>query len=302
MRSEERNEADEKVIDLSRRSILSAITVLCLVVVATAAGVIYQHMQLANARVDINNLRNDMGAVRQSIATSETRLRQSFDALKAELVTSREQTLKSVNQARMTARRQAEALVTKATVNHEAKQKELAAEVSRLRDSTEQATARLSDIGSQVGVVKSDVGDVKLQVATTRTELDRTIADMRRVTGDMGVMSGLIATNSKEIAVLRSLGERDYYEFSLSKSQARRLLAGVSLIYKKADPKRNRFTLYIVADDKRVEKKDRTVNEPVQFYIPSRARQPFELVINEVKKDTLIGYLSVPKPQLAAQR
>jgi hypothetical protein len=122
---------------------------------------------------------------------------------------------------------------------------------------------------------------------------------MRRVNGDMGVMSGLVATNSKEIAALRALGERDYYEFSLGKAQASRLLAGVKVVYKKADPKRNRYTMEVVADDKRVEKKDRTANEPVQFYVLSKARQPFEIVVNEVRKDMIVGYLSVPKTQVA---
>ncbi len=302
MSSSDLNEADRNSPELPRRVILAIAVVLALGVAGTAAAVIHQHSQLTQARLEIANLRQDTAMVKQSIATSETRLRESFDALKTELVATREHTVESVNQARLTARKQAEALVTKAVGSHDAKQKELAAEVDRLRDSTEQAKVRLTDIGSEVGEVKSEVGDVKTQVASTRTDLDRTIAEMRRVNGDMGVMSGLVATNSKEIAALRALGERDYYEFSLTKAQARRVLAGVNLIYRKADPKRNRFTVYIVADDKRVEKKDRTVNEPVQFYVASRAKQPFELVINEVKKDTLVGYLAVPKPQLAAQR
>jgi len=48
--------------------------------------------------------------------------------------------------------------------------------------------------------------------------------------------------------------------------------------------------------------KDKTVNEPVQFYVTSKSRVPYELVINEVRKDTLVGYLSMPKVKLTAQR
>jgi len=67
---------------------------------------------------------------------------------------------------------------------------------------------------------------------------------------------------------------------------------------KKTDPKRNKYTVEILADDKRVEKKDRNTNEPVQFYT-GKSRQPYELVVNEVKKDEVVGYLSTPKIQVA---
>ncbi len=268
-------------------------------VVGSMATLVYQHGQLVNARVEVAGMRREMSVVRQDIGTAESRLREKVEALNGELAATRAQTQQSVDRARVTVRKQAEALISKVAVNQEAQRKQLAAELDSIKYNTDQASLRLTDIGSAVGEVKTEVGEVKLQAASTRSELDKTIAEMHRVNGDMGVMSGLVATNSKEIAALRALGERDYYEFSLSKTQARRVLAGVNLVYKKADPKRNRYTLEVVADDKRVEKKDRTINEPVQFYVSSKARQPYELVINEVKKDTIVGYLSAPKTQVA---
>jgi chromosome segregation ATPase len=276
--------------------------VLGLGIAGSMATLVYQHGQLANAQVEVAGLRREVSVVRQDIGTAESRLREKVDTLNGEMAATRkqtEQTKQSVDRARVNVRRQAEALVSKVAVNQEAQRKQLAAELDSIKSTADQASVRLTDIGSEVGVVKTEVGEVKTQVASTRTELDKTIAEMRRVNGDMGVMSGLVATNSKEIEALRALGERDYYEFSLSKTQARRVLAGVNLVYKKADPKRNRYTLEVVADDKRVEKKDRTINEPVQFYVSSKARQPYELVINEVKKDTIVGYLSAPKTQVA---
>ena len=270
-------------------------------VAGSLATLVYQHGELVNARTEAAGLRHEISVVRQDMGTTESRLGQKLEALTGELAATRTQTQQSVDRARVTVRKQAEALVSKVAVNQEAQRKQLAAEMDSIKYTADQATVRLTDIGSEVGVVKTEVGEVKLQAASTRSELDKTIAEMHRAKGDMGVMSGLIATNSKEIGVLRELGERDYYEFSLSKTQSRRLLAGVNLVYKKADPKRNRYTLELVADDKRVEKKDRTINEPVQFYVTSKARQPYELVINEVKKDTIIGYLSAPKTQVAAR-
>jgi hypothetical protein len=112
--------------------------------------------------------------------------------------------------------------------------------------------------------------------------------------GDMGVMSGLIATNGKDLAALRELGERNYTEFDLTKKQADKRIGNVTLRLKSADAKRNRYTIEVLADDKRVEKRDRTINEPVQLYV-SGNRQPLEIVVNDVKKDEVVGYLAVPK-------
>jgi hypothetical protein len=134
-------------------------------------------------------------------------------------------------------------------------------------------------------------------VASTKSELDKTIATLKTVQGDLGVQSGLIATNSKELSALRTLGERNYFEFDLTKSKELRKIGDVTMRLKKADPKRNRYTIELVADDKLVEKKDRAVNEPVQFYV-ARARLPYEVVVNEIKKDQVVGYLATPKVQV----
>lgn len=170
--------------------------------------------------------------------------------------------------------------------------KALEMQLGEIRSETKEASSRLTDITTQVGTVKTSV-------ESNRSDLDRTIADLRRMTGDMGVMSGLIATNGRELQALRELGERDYFEFTLSKGKLLQKVADIQLLVKKMDPKKNRFTLEIVAEDKKVEKRDRNVNEPVQFYVVSKARQPYELVVNEVRKDQIVGYLAVPKMKMA---
>jgi hypothetical protein len=111
------------------------------------------------------------------------------------------------------------------------------------------------------------------------------------------VMSGLIATNSKELEALKKLGDRDYFEFDLPKSSSPQKVGDIQLALRRADVKRNRFTLEVLADDRRVEKKDKTINEPVQFYTSS-TRIPYEIVVNQVRKDHVVGYLSVPKVKL----
>ena len=177
-------------------------------------------------------------------------------------------------------------------------QQQVASQIGDLKEATNTVDSKVSAVSSDVGNVKTDVTTVKADIATTQSNLDKTTADLKRMNGDMGVMSGLIATNGKDLAALRELGERNYFEFDISKKQADQRIGNVTLRLKAADPKRNRFTLEVLADDKRVEKKDRTINEPVQIYV-SGSRQPYEIVVNQVKKDDVVGYLSTPKVTLA---
>ena len=83
----------------------------------------------------------------------------------------------------------------------------------------------------------------------------------------------MIATNGKELEALKELGERNYFEFKITKSKKPQKVGEVSILIKSVDPKRNKYTIELIADDKKVEKKDKSLNEPVQFYL-SRATQP----------------------------
>src|SRR5262249_37551871 len=147
---------------------------------------------------------------------------------------------------------------------------------------------------SKVGEVSTDLAKVKTDAASTRSELEKTIADLKRTNGDLGVQSGLIATNAKELSALKALGERNYTDFRLAKEKTARKVGDIQLRLKSVDMKRNRFTIEIIADDKLVEKKDKTINEPVQFYM-SKATQPYEIVVNQVGKDIISGYVAAPK-------
>jgi len=170
-------------------------------------------------------------------------------------------------------------------------QQQVAGQVADLRDATTTANSKITE-------VSGDVTSVKADVASTQSELDKTSTDLKRAMGDMGVMSGLIATNSTGLTELRALGERNYIEFDIRKTSAPAKVGDISISVRKTDLKRNRFTISVVADDKVVEKRDRTINEPVQFYV-ARNRQPYEIVVNEVKKDEVVGYLATPKVSLA---
>ena len=149
---------------------------------------------------------------------------------------------------------------------------------------------------SRVSEVSTDVGSVKTDVANTRAELEKTIATLKATQGDLGVQRGRIATIGKELAALRALGERNYTEFKLGKTKGPQRVGDIAVFLKKTDPKKNKYPIDVTADDKTVEKKDKGVNEPVQFIV-SRASQPYELIVNEVRKDMIVGYVAAPKVQ-----
>jgi hypothetical protein len=120
--------------------------------------------------------------------------------------------------------------------------------------------------------------------------------------GDLGVQSGLIATNRQELEELKLRGERIYVEFDLRKtSQPQKYSdASVALQLKKTDLKRQKYTINLISDDRTIEKKDKNTNEPVQFY-QQGYRIPSEIVVNQIYKDRIVGYISVPKVKTATQ-
>lgn len=162
----------------------------------------------------------------------------------------------------------------------------------------------------QLGAVQADAttkfGQMATQINGTQTDLNATKADleatksaMTSMKGDLGVQSGLIARNHDEVEELKRLGERDIFEFTLNRSaKAPEHVGPIQVLLKKTDTKKYKFTLNVVADDKNIEKKDKTVGEPVQFYVRG-ARAPYEIVVFDVTKDTAKGYLSAPKSATA---
>jgi DNA repair exonuclease SbcCD ATPase subunit len=233
-----------------------------------------------------------------SVAVAKTEVNETIARMNEQVEKARREALAGSHRAQIAAQTAAKRQAGEVLTTLTAKDQELTQQIDQIKNDNTQKSAQVDETLSGI---KGDVGTVKTEVATTRTELSETIADLKRMTGDMGVMSGLIATNSTELASLRKLGERDYFEFTLPKTGGPQRVGDIRLALKKADVKRNRFTLDVMADDKRVEKRDKSINEPVQFYT-SGARIPYEVVVNEIRKDQVIGYLSVPKVKIMAKR
>ncbi|MFZ0773665.1 MAG: hypothetical protein WCA49_13170 [Candidatus Sulfotelmatobacter sp.] len=165
---------------------------------------------------------------------------------------------------------------------------------SRLEKEENEAKAQIGQVSGEVAGVKTDVGGVKTDVASTRADLEATKAKLQSAVGDLGVQSGLIANTRGDLEVLKHKGDRNYYEFTLLRGAKPQPVATVSLQLKKTDGKHGKFTVNVTSDDKTIEKRDRNVAEPIQFY-SGRDHLLFELVVWTVDKNKATGYLSTPK-------
>jgi chromosome segregation ATPase len=231
-------------------------------------------------------LQNHLSVAEQKIAAADqknTELVQKLDATNARL----RATSETLGQSVGIAQRQIELR----TQNILSAQK---AATEKLEQEQAANSKQIGAVSTDVASVKTDVGGVKTDVATTKTDLEATKTQLNRVVGDAGVMSGLIATNHGELEILKHKGDRNYLEFTLQKGAKPTLLSTVKLQLKKADEKHSRYTLNVSADDRNIEKKDKGLDEPVQFYT---GKDPvlYELVVNVIEKNKVSGYLSTPK-------
>src|SRR5579862_4694075 len=280
-----------------------------LVVALAGIGVLMVRINHLNEQISQNGDSTQAQISKLGDATTsllEQRLATLNDEMAAEV--------KGVQTNAATALKQARAQVTKQSDEIRSKleeqqqqQQQVTGQLAELKDATSDADNKIAAVSTDVDGVKTDVNGVKTDVASTKSDvastkdgLEKTGADLKRAIGDMGVMSGLIATNSKDLQALRDLGDRNYAEFDLSKGKTQQKIGDVTVMLRKSDPKHNRYTVAVSADDKIVEKRDKTINEPVQVYVHN-SKQPYEIVVNQVKKDEIVGYLSTPKVTLARQ-
>jgi hypothetical protein len=221
----------------------------------------------------------------------------AIEKLTADLAGSQAQ-VKELQNRMQTAEAEGETLAHQAGMT----KKELAQRTAQLQAEQRAAANRLEQeqkaqitaVSGDIAGVKTDVGGVKTDVASTKADLEATKAKLSSAVGDLGVQSGLIATTRGDLEALKHKGDRNYYEFTLLKGAKPQPVSTVSLQLRKTDMKKGKFTLNVTSDDKTIEKKDRNVAEPIQFY-SGRDHMLFELVIWTVEKDKATGYLSTPK-------
>ncbi len=260
-------------------------------VIALLAANLYLYFQIDNVRQDVSKMREsivkDVATLRESSAVTAQAQRRTVDSLRDQLDAAQRQASMAAGQAKVDATKRAEELASKLATAQEVQKQAVAKELASVKEAAAATDTKVSEVST--GLAKVDT-----KVDTTRSELEKTVNDLKRVTGDLGITSGLVATNSSELAALKALGERNYFDIKLGKTKQPVKVGDIMVQLKKADQKRNRYTIEVTADDKKTEKKDKTVNEPVQFLVAG-ARQPYEIVVNAVGKDTITGYLATPK-------
>lgn len=168
------------------------------------------------------------------------------------------------------------------------------ASTKQLATAQQQTAQQVSAVSGDLSNVKTDVGGVKTDLSKTQSDLSTAMNQLQSMKGDLSDHSSLIARNHDELEILKHMGDRNIYEFTLTKGQ-KKPVGTVSLELHKADPKHSRFTLEIYADDRQYEKKDRNIDEPLQFY-SGKTPQLYEVVVNNINnKNQISGYLSTPK-------
>ena len=164
-------------------------------------------------------------------------------------------------------------------------------------------TGLASNVNTQLATKAStdDVNKLNGDVTGVKNDLDVTKAKLDRSMGDMSVMSGLIARNHDDLEELKRRGDRNYFEFTLTKAKTPQRVGPVQMSLNKTDSKKSKYTMTVLVDDKSIEKKDKTAGEPVQFYVKGSARlSPYEIVVFDVGKNQINGYLSTPKSAASA--
>ena len=232
-------------------------------------------------------IQNEIDTIKENSTEMTAAQRKHMEDLKEELDNRSRQSIQAASQAKREALSYADEQAKKLEDEQQKGQQQLSSSISDVSKKADTANARVSD-------VNNDVAGVKTDLASTKTDLQTTKSNLQKVAGDLSGTSSLVATNGSEIAELKRRGERNIVEFTLKKQKNMQKVGDISLRLEKADLKHNKFTVIVLADDKTVEKKDRNVNEPLQFYV---SKSLYEVVVNTVGKDQIAGYLSTPKYQ-----
>jgi chromosome segregation ATPase len=176
------------------------------------------------------------------------------------------------------------------------------AEAQQIR---EDAAKNLADEDSKVTTQLSakastdDVNAVTGQVGVVRTDLDATKSDLSDTKNNLQMarseLGTLIAKNHDEIDELRKLGERDYVEFTITGKNAEQKVGDVKVQLHSTNPAKNSYNVSLTVDDKRMNDKNGTLDQPIFFYAQGSKRAPMEFVVNTIEHNKVTGYISIPK-------
>jgi cell division protein FtsB len=263
---------------------------------ANTALILFLGFQQYSQRTEISDHIAKLEGANQEMKQAQAQSVKKADDLSSDLEVLNKRvgvTANELNQARQVAQalkreqeQAAKVLAAKAnSTDVETYKQEAAAQMSQIKD----------DANAKLGTVSGEVTGVKNDLVAAKEDFGRQLIDVKNVLG------ADIARNSGELSELRKKGERDYFEFDIRKDSKHPMqrVGDLQLALTKTDPKNHKYSVAIQVDDNRLDKKDRTTNEPVQFLV-GRDRLRYELVVNSVDKDRIRGYLSVPKDKVLA--
>ena len=237
-----------------------------------------------------------MNTVRDQLATQQGQLREDMTGQMRDQLSSRLSVIQRQNSEELDAIRTELDDAAKRVGSQSGELRKARKLVATLQDQQQAQTAQLKQEldqkadQQQVGALTQDVSATKTDLSTTQKNVSTLAADLGMARSDMGT---LIARNHDDIEYLRKLGDRDYYEFTLTKDKEDKV-AGVGLTLKKTNVKHYRYTVATIVDDMAVDRRDCTVNSPVYFFV-NGSKKPYELVVNSVRSSQVKGYLSTPK-------
>lgn len=237
-----------------------------------------------------SSLQQQIGGVEESSSLYAGQARRELEALRQKIEEARDE---AASRAQREASRQSSQVAKTLAEQQQRQQEELMGGINNARSVADEAN-------TEVKVVRNDLMTIRSEVEDTNAHLHETASLLEQTNSDLGEINGLITDNRSEIASLRRLADRDRISFRLTKSKDMQRVADVQLRLRDTDVKRNKFTMEILADDKKFVKKDRQVAEPVIFYMGDSA-QPYELVVTGIHKDAVSGYLARPKVQMASR-
>jgi len=275
---------------------------LLLVLLLAVAYLFYDNSRIKKSQqARLDKIADQIQLIENAQKVGESSISSQLSSLKTELAGTQEAVGSTKAEFKKTATQiQAEGQRTK---------QELSRALATKADSSQveaQVQAAKSEADSKISQVNTDVGGVKSEVSVVKTDLENTRRDLegtqRQLVDVRDTLSAAVAKNSSELSQLRLKGERDYVEFTIPKKNQLTKVEDIRVILTKTDQKKGKFNLKIVVDDNQLEKKDRFINEPIQFLV-GQNRVRYEIVINWVQKNQAGGYLSIPKDKaLSSER
>lgn len=260
--------------------------------VAILMGNFYLYSKIKRSEVDAytlqQRLEEKLGRLEKNSSYHLGNAQQEIQQLRSDLGEAR---VEAAKKAKAEARRYTSRL-SKNVASHQRTNQE--ALMGEIRGVQEMAAAT----GAKVEAVEGEITSVKKEMAEAQSQIDSTDSVLKLTKDELQLMSEWVSSNSSEIGQLRDFNERTYLTFRLPKSGKMYKIGGVLMRLRKTEPKRHRFSIELLADDRKMVKKDHYVNEPLQFYVGD-SKRPYEIVMTSVRKEEVMGFLATPKIQMA---